>query len=103
MRRSAPHAGPPRCRGRAPLRARGRVAAACVLLLIVYALVGFLWAPKLLRNALLGGIHDNLGLEARVGEIHRLVADAYRLGRIAGRLNTTINVVREVLTEYPAS
>ena len=46
------------------------IPAACVLLLIVYALVGFLWAPKLLRNALLGGIHDNLGLEARVGEIH---------------------------------
>jgi hypothetical protein len=39
-------------------------------LLVLYALAGFLWAPKLLRGALLDGIQKNLGLTAQVGDIH---------------------------------
>ncbi len=45
------------------------IPALCALLLAVYALVGFLWAPVLLRNALIGGLHDQLGLKPLVGEI----------------------------------
>lgn len=59
------------------------------------------WRPDL-REALAGSA-EYQHAEARVSEIHRLVTDGHPLGRIAGRLNTTINVVREVLTEYPAS
>jgi hypothetical protein len=39
------------------------------LLVGLYALAGFLWAPKLLRSALLDGIQKNTGLTAQVGEI----------------------------------
>lgn len=45
------------------------IPALCAALLAVYALVGFLWAPKLLRDALLDGIRNNTGLQASVGEI----------------------------------
>ncbi|MFO1468287.1 MAG: DUF748 domain-containing protein [Steroidobacteraceae bacterium] len=45
------------------------IPALCALLVVVYALVGFLWAPVLLRNALIGGLHDQLGLKPSVGEI----------------------------------
>ena len=45
------------------------IPALCALLLAAYALAGFVWAPKLLRDALLKGIRDNTGLQASVGEI----------------------------------
>lgn len=59
------------------------------------------WRPNP-REALIGSVEYQRA-EARVSEIHRLVTDGHPLGRIAGHLKTTINVVREVLTEYPAS
>ena len=46
------------------------IPALCALLLAAYALIGFVWAPKLLHDALLDGIKKNTGLQARVGEIH---------------------------------
>ena len=46
------------------------IPALCALLLALYALAGFVWAPKLLRNALLEGIQKNTGVQASVGEIH---------------------------------
>lgn len=45
------------------------IPAALILLVLLYAAGGFLLAPHLLRNGLIKGIHDNLGLDARVGEI----------------------------------
>ncbi|WP_255506077.1 TniQ family protein [Mycolicibacterium sp. 018/SC-01/001] len=59
------------------------------------------WRPDLC-DVLAGSAYYQRA-EARVSEIHRLVTDGHPLGWIAGCLNTTINVVREVLTEYPAS
>lgn len=58
------------------------------------------WRPDL-RDEWVGST-EYQHAETRVSEIHRLVADGHPLGRIAGRLDTTINVVREVLTEWPA-
>ena len=45
------------------------IPALCAVLVAAYALVGFVWAPKLLRDALLDGIQKNTGLKASVGEI----------------------------------
>jgi len=59
------------------------------------------WRPHL-REASVGSA-EYQRVEARVREIHRLVTEGHPLGWVAGRLDTTINVVREVLTEYPAS
>lgn len=58
------------------------------------------WRPPFL-DTWLGGV-EYRPAEPRASEIHRLVAEGHPLGRIACRLDTTINVVREVLTECPA-
>ncbi len=45
------------------------IPALCALVLGLYALAGFVWAPKLLRNALLERIQKATGLQASIGEI----------------------------------
>ena len=45
------------------------IPAVLALLVLLYAAGGFLLAPHLLRNGLIKGIHDQFGLDARVGEI----------------------------------
>lgn len=46
------------------------IPAVALLLILLYAAGGFLLAPHLLRNGLIKGIHEQFGLDARVGEIH---------------------------------
>jgi len=45
------------------------IPAVVLLLVLLYAAGGFLLAPHLLRNGLIKGIHDQFGLDARVGEV----------------------------------
>jgi Domain of Unknown Function (DUF748) len=47
-----------------------RISAVILVLLGLYALAGFWWAPKLVRNALLEQIPKTLGVTPAVGEIH---------------------------------
>ena len=48
-----------------------RIAAVFVLLLALYALAGFVWAPRLVRNALMTDIPKTLqGVTPSVGDIH---------------------------------
>src|ERR1700722_5369570 len=47
-----------------------RISAALALLVALYALAGFLLAPKLIRSALMEDIPKSLGVMPTVGEIH---------------------------------
>jgi uncharacterized protein DUF748 len=47
-----------------------RISAAVALVVVLYALAGFLLAPRLLRSALMEDIPKTLGVTPQVGEIH---------------------------------
>jgi hypothetical protein len=57
------------------------------------------WGPDLLEAGIESAEYRRT--ENRADAIHRLVAEELSLGHIARRLDTTINVIREVLTEHP--
>src|SRR5450631_3914557 len=47
-----------------------RILAAIALALVLYAVAGFVIAPKIVRSALLENIPKTLGVKAAVGDIH---------------------------------
>ncbi|MGC1521901.1 MAG: DUF748 domain-containing protein, partial [Steroidobacteraceae bacterium] len=47
-----------------------RISAAAALVVVLYALAGFVLAPRLLRSALMENIPKTLGVTPQVGEIH---------------------------------
>lgn len=57
------------------------------------------WGPDLLEVRFESAEYRRT--KNRADAIHRLVAEELSLGHIASRLDTTINVIREVLTEHP--
>jgi hypothetical protein len=58
------------------------------------------WCPDLTDTGVESAAYQRV--EAHVDEVHRLVADELSLGKIAGRTDTTIDCIRELLTEHPA-
>ncbi|MET0996444.1 MAG: TniQ family protein [Mycobacterium sp.] len=58
------------------------------------------WCPDLTDTGLESAAYRRV--ETHIDEVHRLVADRLSLGEIANRTDTTIDVIRELLTEHPA-